>query len=25
MKVTREHPDRPVVCFVRAMDSDAQA
>ena len=21
-KVTREHPDRPVVCFVRAMDSD---
>ncbi|WP_280271411.1 DUF4307 domain-containing protein [Nocardia wallacei] len=22
IKVTREHPDRPVVCFVRAMDSD---
>ncbi|MBB5912617.1 hypothetical protein BJY24_001484 [Nocardia transvalensis] len=21
-KVTREHPDRPVVCFVRGMDSD---
>ncbi|MFF0491521.1 DUF4307 domain-containing protein [Nocardia sp. NPDC004068] len=21
-KVTRKHPDRPVVCFVRAMDTD---